>query len=97
MNVVDIKRFESMVYNSFNLHRDAKVIRIADINDDGFSTYFKDTYVHSYFKCRRTYVCMYGARNIEMSIRFSLKSRPLNDFIGQKCLKLKLRSAFVPL
>ena len=37
---------------------------------------------------------MYGVRNLEMSIRFSLKS--LNDFLGQKCLKLKLRSAFVP-
>ena len=37
----------------------------------------------------------YGVRNLEMAICFSLFGR-LNDFIGQKCLKLKLRSAFVP-
>ena len=88
MNVVDIKRFESMVYNSFNLHRDAKVIRIADINDDGFSTYFKDTYIHSYFKCH-TYICMYGARNIEMSIRFSLKSRLSERFHRPEMSQIK--------
>ena len=33
----------------------------------------------------------YGARNLEI-YNFSR----LNDFIDQKCLKLKLRSAFVP-
>ena len=40
---------------------------------------------------------MYSARNLEMTIRFFLYNLgSLNDFIGQKCLKLKLRSAFVP-
>ena len=39
---------------------------------------------------------MYGARNFEMTNRFFYKISRLNDFIGQKYLKLKLRSAFVP-
>ena len=41
--------------------------------------------------------CEHSARNLEMTIRFSLQFRlSLNDFIGQKCLKLNLRSTFVP-
>ena len=65
--------------------------------------YFQKTLIQLYkiqtpvrYSSNNLNICLYSARNLEMSIRFSLKLGRLNNFIGQKCLKLKLRSAFVP-